>query len=64
MNWFVDVPGGYGGVFFLVLSLSAITFLHYTYAKRRFRKWQFSTVGINSKARYKALKDSESIKSL
>jgi len=58
MNWYMDVFGDFWGVFLPFSSLITIFIFRYRQKMKRFRKWQFMTVGVNSRARYEALKAS------
>jgi len=61
MNWYMDVFGSFWGVFIPLLSLLIVSIFWYRQENKRFREWQFMTVGISSRARYEALKTPKSL---
>lgn len=61
MSEYIDAFSEFEGVFFTFLCLLTVSFLWYRHQKKCFRKWQFMTVGINSRQRYEALKSSKSL---
>ena len=61
MSWYIDSYNAFWVFFIPVSSLLLVSIFRYRQEKKRFIKWQLMTIGINTKARYKALKTSNSL---